>query len=307
MDLAHERGDLSAGHAYTGHYAGFGPTFDQKWGFLSSDNMERLVGDIVHELGEGTKTVIDVGAGTGLFTLPIARKLGRGSRIHCLEPEPAMSSRIPRSNHLRKVHGSSDLFFEPGKLPTPVDAILLKESVHHIDEEKRVKTFEAMAEHLAPNGRIVVVMMKNPPSHPVPFEFRERFKKWHPAIVDINEDLRNAGLRVHAADHSYTVDMTPGEYRDLFASRYISMMSEYSDEEMKRLSGLTVRGKNKDLPHSFEHTLTFVTATKPEPDPRERERTGRVIHNAAGRLYTLGGVGVAVSGRRDRGKLRTDF
>jgi ubiquinone/menaquinone biosynthesis C-methylase UbiE len=248
--------------AFGSHYDDISKDFSNKWGFLGRQNMELMVGHIVAAFGPGARTVIDVGAGTGMYSLPIAEKLGPRGRVFCLEPSAPMLDRVPSDDRLVKILGSSKEFSK-GTLPRPVHAILLKESIHHILKD-RVRTLEAMAEHLAPGGRIVVVMMHNPISHPVSPAFRKEFMQWHPTAIDIRNDLRKAGMTESSVEsHRYPVDMTPRQFMELYRSRYISLQSTLSQSRIEQDLLMMRRGKNIDLPHPFEHDMTFITAQRP--------------------------------------------
>lgn len=100
--------------------------------------------------------VADIGAGTGYFSVRLARMLPKG-RVLAADVEPQMvrhlAARAKRDEltNLRAVH--SDL--DDARLPEKADLALLVDVYHHIDERERY--FRRLKDSLKPGGRIAVV------------------------------------------------------------------------------------------------------------------------------------------------------
>lgn len=106
-----------------------------------------------------TSVVADIGAATGYFPVRMAARVPRG-RVWGVDIEPAM---VRYLNDRARREGHGNLFAVLGTatdplLPEPVDALLIVNTYHHIADRKAY--FEAVAHHLRPGARIVVVDFK---------------------------------------------------------------------------------------------------------------------------------------------------
>lgn len=153
--------------------------------------------------------VADVGAGTGYFTVRLARAVPSG-RVIATDVEPDMvrylGERAEREalTNVVAVQGTPE---DPG-LPEPVDLVLLCDVVHHIAD--RPAFFSAVAAKLRPGARVVIVDFKPdaPEGSPGP-PARHRL-----SIDALERDLASAGLRLARADD----DTLPYQYIAVFTS-----------------------------------------------------------------------------------------
>jgi ubiquinone/menaquinone biosynthesis C-methylase UbiE len=103
-------------------------------------------------------TVADLGAGTGVFSLPLARAVGPSGTVYAVEIEQGLLDHIGNRakesgvGNVRTVRGE---FVDP-KLPTrDVDLAFFHDVLHHVKD--RAGYLRALASYLAPDGRIAVV------------------------------------------------------------------------------------------------------------------------------------------------------
>lgn len=104
------------------------------------------------------QTVADIGAGTGLLSVPVAKAIGPRGRVFAVEIDagffPSIQKRASDSGvaNIQTVLGS---FTDP-KLPvTTVDLAFFHDVLHHVD--KRGEYLKTLAKYIAPAGRIFVV------------------------------------------------------------------------------------------------------------------------------------------------------
>jgi ubiquinone/menaquinone biosynthesis C-methylase UbiE len=116
-------------------------------------------------------TVADIGAGTGYFTLRLA-KSPAAPTVYAVDIEKSMLEHIQqRAMHdgLKNVHtvqGAAD----SSNLPQPVDLVLMVDTYHHIPN--RVAYFSALKSKMKPGARLAIVdFRKDSPGGP-PAEFR---------------------------------------------------------------------------------------------------------------------------------------
>lgn len=142
---------------------------------------------VIEFLGIGPgQTVADLGAGTGYFTVLLARAVGSEGRVWAVDIEPALiehlRGRAAEADlpQVRPVLAESD---DPGLPRGGVDVVLIVNTWHHIDD--RLRYLGTLGEALKPGGRVAVVDFREgelpvgpPPGHKlsrdeVVGEFRE--------------------------------------------------------------------------------------------------------------------------------------
>ena len=122
---------------------------------LESLEIEEVVAAIGLAPGE---TVADIGAGTGIFSVPMARTVGAGGTVYSVEVDAGFlpiiegKAREQGVTNIRTVLGE---FGDP-KLPVrDIDVAFFHDVLHHI--EQRAAYIRALAAYMGPGGRIVVV------------------------------------------------------------------------------------------------------------------------------------------------------
>jgi SAM-dependent methyltransferase len=118
---------------------------------------------------------VDIGAGTGAFTLALADLLGPGGRIIVVDRDPgalrenaqAVATRFPGVS-LQSL--MADLV-RPLDLPE-LDGLVAANSLHYVPRDRQVPVVAALASHLRDGGRFVVVEYDADHGNPyVPFPF----------------------------------------------------------------------------------------------------------------------------------------
>lgn len=98
----------------------------------------------------------DFGAGTGYFTVRAAKRIGSGI-VYAVDSEPEMlkylTNRAKQAGH----ENIAPCLIEPDAftLPEPVDAILIVNTYHHIDD--RIDYLSKVREWLKPGGKVAVL------------------------------------------------------------------------------------------------------------------------------------------------------
>lgn len=103
-------------------------------------------------------TVADLGAGTGYFTVRLARAVGPGGRVFAVDTEPALVEHLRRRAADHDLSQVSAVLAEPDdpKLPAgEIDLVLIVDTWHHIDD--RIAYLETLGATLEPDGRVAVV------------------------------------------------------------------------------------------------------------------------------------------------------
>jgi ubiquinone/menaquinone biosynthesis C-methylase UbiE len=149
--------------------------------------------------------VADIGAGSGYFTIPVARAVGPTGVVHALDVSPEMleyldfriKSQKIENVRLRRV--SSD---NPRLEPASIDTVLMIDTIHYVKD--RVAYAKKLRQGLAPGGRLVIIdyvpkPMSERPWGPLPEQQISRHQ--------MDSEMAAAGFSVA---HAY--DFLPEQY-----------------------------------------------------------------------------------------------
>ena len=108
-------------------------------------------------IGDGS-VVADLGAGGGWFTIRLARRVGPNGKVFAEDIQPqmieAIKRRVEREGLKGRVQTVIGTASDP-KLPAPVDAALIVDAYHEIEEP--VVLLRNLARTLKPNGVVGIV------------------------------------------------------------------------------------------------------------------------------------------------------
>jgi cyclopropane fatty-acyl-phospholipid synthase-like methyltransferase len=211
--VEHEDTDGHLGHHMGGPSDGaFHRRFEDadKWA-KEFDNPERDAWQKPEEILDAlhlkrTSIVADIGAGTGYFSVRIAKRVPEG-KIFAADVEPDMVRYLgERAQHehltnLMPVQASADA----ANLPEPVDVVLVVDTYHHIGN--RPQYFAKLTSSLRPTGRLAIVDFKaDSPSGP-PAQYRISPER-------VTEELEAAGYSLME-----TFQFLPRQYYLVFRKR----------------------------------------------------------------------------------------
>jgi len=142
------------------------------------------------------QVVADIGAGTGLLDVPIARALGPQGRVYAVEIDAGFFPTIRKraaDAQVSNVETVLGTFTDPSLPVRNVDLALFHDVIHHV--EKRAEYVRTLAGYLAPAGRMVVVDYepgKGPHRDQPQLEVsREQVASWmRDAGFALSEDIR---------------------------------------------------------------------------------------------------------------------
>lgn len=143
---------------------------------------------------EPGELVADIGAGSGYFTIPVAKAVGPEGKVLAIDIMQPMLDYIDRRLEAEKLENVELVKVErddPQLPPAGVDLILLVDTIHYVKE--RTAYGKKLREGLAPGGRVVIIDYT-----PKPWEERP----WGPhpdqqiPKEELNEEMAKAGLKV---------------------------------------------------------------------------------------------------------------
>jgi ubiquinone/menaquinone biosynthesis C-methylase UbiE len=150
-------------------------------------------------------SVADIGAGTGYFSMRLAKAVPRGT-VYAVDIEPAML------DHMRKRAAAEQLgnivtvlgSEKSPNLPSPVHAVIIVDTYHHIAD--RESYFRGLQKSLAPGARVTIIdFRKDAPDGPPP---QFRFER-----DQIVAEMKQAGFRLEA-----THDFLPRQHFLIFTA-----------------------------------------------------------------------------------------
>jgi ubiquinone/menaquinone biosynthesis C-methylase UbiE len=135
-------------------------------------------------------TVADIGAGTGYFTVRLAKAVPRGM-VYAVDLEPAMLEHIRKraaGEHLQNVVTVQATGVSPN-VPKPVDVMIVVDTYHHLPN--RPAYFRELTKSLTAGGRVAIIdFRKESPQGPPP-----QFRFEADQIVG---EMKQAGYRLDA-------------------------------------------------------------------------------------------------------------
>jgi len=102
--------------------------------------------------------VADIGAGSGYFTIPVAKAVGPEGVVWALDIEPFMVDAVEkraRESHLKNVKPMLVEKDDPKLPPGGVDTILMVDTYHYV--KNRAEYAKKLRAGLAPGGRVVII------------------------------------------------------------------------------------------------------------------------------------------------------
>lgn len=124
---------------------------------------ERRIGALqVEKVVEALKVkpddrVCDLGAGSGLFTRPLARKAGGKGVVYAVDIDTELLKHLERMAQEQKLANIKPLLASETdpKLPEPVDLIAIIDTLHHIGA--RGEYLKGLKKYLKPGGRVAII------------------------------------------------------------------------------------------------------------------------------------------------------
>ena len=104
------------------------------------------------------QTVADIGAGSGLLVVPLARAVGPQGRVYAVEIDAGFFPEIRKraaAGNVSNVDTVLGKFTDPALPVKSVDVALFHDVLHHV--EHRSAYLKTLAGYIVPSGRIVVI------------------------------------------------------------------------------------------------------------------------------------------------------
>jgi SAM-dependent methyltransferase len=215
------------------HYDRLAASYDQNWAY-SPGYIAWMTSCILGRAAIGPGQVVaDIGCGTGLYSRQLA---AAGATVICADPSQAMLDQLPDDPAMVPVRASAQDIAQRRTvlIGKRLDAIVIKEAVHHVPGSDRHAVLNGLADLLAPGGRIVIAMLPAQISYPLFSAALQRFESLQPDPADIAAMLSDAGLETELSYDSYTLTFEKDRYLSMVRDRYMSLLADFTDAELER-------------------------------------------------------------------------
>jgi cyclopropane fatty-acyl-phospholipid synthase-like methyltransferase len=99
----------------------------------------------------------DLGTGSGLFTRPIARKLGDKGLVYAIDIDPGLLKHVEKTAAEQKITNIKTVLAaeDDAKLPEKVDLIVIIDTLHHIGNQATY--VKGLKKYLKRGGRVAII------------------------------------------------------------------------------------------------------------------------------------------------------
>jgi ubiquinone/menaquinone biosynthesis C-methylase UbiE len=108
------------------------------------------------------QVIADIGAGSGIFSRPLAKAVAPGGKVYAVDIDPALLDHINQTAKQQNLGNIQTVLgeFDDPKIPArDVDLALINDVLHHI--EHRAAYLKALSTYIKPRGRIAIIEMND--------------------------------------------------------------------------------------------------------------------------------------------------
>lgn len=240
------------------HYTRLAKDYD-KYLYYSPEFVRALTSKMIEKLQlQPEHRMVDLGCGTGMYSLDILKQVPLQEKIVAVDPYPQMLAGIPEDAPLEKI--AEDALTFSGQDRT-YDRMLIKETVHHIDD--RPKLFANIFQRLTPGGILLLVHVPPKVQYPLFDKALKRAENWHADPDELVEQLKTAGFQVERDTLDYRHALPKGHYFAMVKTCYMSVLTSFEGDELAAgLEEMTQRYADQNVLKFIDH-FDYLTATKP--------------------------------------------
>ncbi len=121
---------------------------------IESLQVDRVIDSLALKLGA---KVADIGSGSGLFTRPLAKKIGPSGRVYAVDIDPKLLDHVAKTSAAAGLANVTTVLgeFADPKIPEKVDLLTIIDTLHHI--ERPQDYVKGLRKYLRRNGRIAII------------------------------------------------------------------------------------------------------------------------------------------------------
>ena len=227
--------------------------WDRSSWLSSKEYFEELSSQLIEFLDiREEKKILDVGCGRGHLLESLANKVNFIHKPIGVEPikhENTISQRI------EIINSSINFFFQNNN--SKFDLVILKQVLHLLNSNEREYFYQEIKKYLNKNGQIVFIHMNNQTEIPqfplMGNKLKLSIDSHHLLLEELNKNFKLLNIQ----NFTYSVKISLDEYLTMITNRYMTVLLDFSEEEIKE--GIAFIKQNYSNHLSFNDTLTIET------------------------------------------------
>ena len=227
--------------------------WDKSSWLSSKEYFDELSSQLIEFLDIGEeKKILDVGCGRGHLLESLANKVNFIHKPIGVEPvkhENTISQRI------EIINSSINFFFQNNN--SKFDLVILKQVLHLLNSNEREYFYQEIKKYLNNNGQIVFIHMNNQTEIPqfplMGNKLKLSIDSHHLLLEELNKNFKLLNIQ----NFTYSVKISLDEYLTMITNRYMTVLLDFSEEEIKE--GIAFIKQNYSNHLSFNDTLTIET------------------------------------------------
>ena len=227
--------------------------WDRSSWLSSKEYFEELSSQLIEFLDiREEKKILDVGCGRGHLLESLANKVNFIHKPIGVEPvkhENTISQRI------EIINSSVNSFLL--KNNSKFDLVILKQVLHLLNSNEREYFYQEIKKYLNNNGQIVFIHMNNQTEIPqfplMGNKLKLSIDSHHLLLEELNKNFKLLNIQ----NFTYSVKISLDEYLTMITNRYMTVLLDFSEEEIKE--GIAFIKQNYSNHLSFNDTLTIET------------------------------------------------
>jgi len=227
--------------------------WDKSSWLSSKEYFEELSSQLIEFLDiREEKKILDVGCGRGHLLESFANKVNFIHKPIGVEPvkhENTISQRI------EIINSSINFFFQNNN--SKFDLVILKQVLHLLNSNEREYFYQEIKKYLNNNGQIVFIYMNEQTEIPQFPLMRNKLKlsigSHDLLLAELNKNFK----LLKTQKFTYHVKISLEEYLTMITNRYMTVLLDFSEEEIKE--GIAFIKQNYSNHLSFNDTLTIET------------------------------------------------
>jgi len=204
--------------------------------------------------------VVDIGGGTGNFTLSLKEAANLQGDILCVDSSQEMLNLAAPREGVATLLDDAVSFSQRAER---YDRALLKEVVHHVPKSDIPKMYKGFFSQLRPGGVVLTVTRPQEVDYPLFAAAHDVWKHNQPPHTVVIDAMSAVGFEVVVEEHTYVASLPKERWFAMVRSRFWSTFSFFSDEELEQGVAELEEKYTCASEVTFNDRLFFLVGRKP--------------------------------------------
>jgi len=225
------------------HYTNLASHYDEYYHY-SDDYVNYFTDTIIEGLAiKKNETIVEVGSGTGIFAKEILNKF-QSLQMISVDNSAIMLNRT-KDERIKQICQDAIEFSQEN---INYNKVYMKEFIHHIPRENRLRLFKGLYSQLKNNGTLLILVEPGRLNYPLFDEALWRFESQQPSHLQIINELNLAGFSTSFSVKSYPINLAKSKYIEMVRNRYMSVLESFTDAELEKgIKSITESQKDDEL------------------------------------------------------------